>query len=445
MLTGTTLTVPAVTHIDAYDPADTKRRVKAILVGSMGNLIEWFDVYAYAAFALYFAGSFFPNSDPVAQQLSTSVIFAAGFVARPLGGLLFGHVADTRGRRNALTWSVLLMCLGSLLIAITPTYATLGIGAPIILASARILQGISQGGEYGTSVTYLAEVAHPERRGFYSGVWYMTLIGGQLCAILLLLVLQKVFLTPEQLRAWGWRIPFVIGALLAVYTLWMRRDMHESDHFRHAAAKARHSAGLRGVMKHWRQLLLVVGVTVGGTSAFYTYTTYMQKFLKLSVGLTDDRTTLVVTGSLIFAIALQPLYGALSDKVGRKPVLIAFGVLGTLFTYPLLSTLQATKSSLMAFLLICAAWAIVSGYTSIAAIIKAELFPTNVRALGVGLPYALTVSIFGGSVDSVALGFKNAGHESWFFWYATACILVSLTFYLCMRDMRQHSRMEHHA
>ena len=204
--------------VDAFDRADTRRRVKAILVGSMGNLIEWFDVYAYAAFSLYFAASFFPNSDPIAQQLSTSVIFAAGFIARPFGGLFFGHLADRHGRRNALTWSVLLMCFGSLLIAVTPTYATIGVGAPIVLTIARILQGISQGGEYGASATYLAEVAHPERRGFYSGVWYMTLIGGQLCAIVLLLVLQKIFLTPEQLREWGWRIPFVIGAALAIYT-----------------------------------------------------------------------------------------------------------------------------------------------------------------------------------------------------------------------------------
>ena len=430
---------------DAFDRADTRRRVTAILVGSMGNLIEWYDVYAYAAFALYFAGSFFPNSDPVAQQLSAAAVFAAGFVARPFGGLLFGHIADRRGRRNMLMWSVLLMCLGSLLIAVTPTYATIGVWAPAVLVIARIVQGISQGGEYGTSATYLAEVAHPERRGFYSGVWYMTLIGGQLCAIALLLVLQKIFLTPAQLRAWGWRIPFVIGALLAVGTWWMRRDMHESDHFRAAAAVAHGEAGLRAALRHWRTLLLVIGITVGGTSAFYTYTTYMQKFLKLSVGLTDDQTTIVVTIALVFAIVLQPLYGALSDRIGRKPVLVSFGVLGTLFTYPLLTALQRTTSPVVATLLICAAWAIVTGYTSITAIVKAELFPTNVRALGVGLPYALTASIFGGTVDSVALAFKNAGHESWFFLYATALIFVSLVFYVLMPDMKTHSRMEQHA
>ena len=328
---------------DAYDTADTRRRIKAILVGSMGNLIEWFDVYAYAAFSLYFASSFFPGTDPVAQQLSAALLFALAFLMRPIGGLMFGHVADAYGRRKALTWSILLMCFGSLMIAVTPTYASIGVGAPILLTLARIVQGLSQGGEYGVSTAYLSEVSHPERRGFYSGVWYTTLIGGQLCAILLLLLLQKVFLTPEQLKEWGWRIPFVIGALLAVYTYWMRRDMHETDHFQ-AAKKTAEKSGLAALMKHWPQLLLVVGITIGGTSAFYTYTTYMHKFLKLSVGLSDDQTTLVVLGSLIVAIILQPLYGSISDKIGRKPLLVTFGVLGVICTYPLLTTLQATKS-----------------------------------------------------------------------------------------------------
>jgi MHS family alpha-ketoglutarate permease-like MFS transporter len=429
---------------DANDRADMRRRVKAILVGSLGNLIEWYDVYAYSAFALYFAGSFFPTSDPVAQQLSAAAIFAGGFVARPFGGLLFGHLADRHGRRRALIWSVLLMCFGSLLIAATPTYATIGVGAPIVLAVARIIQGISQGGEYGTSATYLAEVAHPERRGFYSGILYTTLIGGQLCAIVLLLVLQKIFLTPEQLRQWGWRIPFAIGAVLAVYAMWMRRDLFESGHFTAAAAGAARHGGMAAIAGHWQPMLLVIGITVGGTSAFYTYTTYMQKFLKLSVGLTDDQTTLAVFVSLVVAIVLQPICGALSDRVGRKPLLVTFGVLGTLLTYPLMTTLQHTRSAAAATLLICGAWVIVSLYTSISAIVKAELFPTNVRALGVGLPYAITASLFGGSVDSVALAFKNAGQEAGFFLYATALIFVSLLCYLFMPDMKRHSRMEQH-
>jgi len=429
---------------DGYDAADTKKRVKAILVGSVGNLIEWYDVYAYSAFALYFAGSFFPASDPTAQQLAAASLFAVAFLVRPLGSIIFGYFADKYGRRMALTASVLLMCFGSLLIAVTPTYATIGVGAPIILALARILQGLSQGGEYGTSATYLSEVSHPNRRGFYSGVWYVTLIGGQLTAILVLLVLQKIFLTPAELKAWGWRIPFVIGALISVYAFWMRRDMHETELFKQSDRIVKKDSMWVLLGQNWKSMLLVIGITIGGTSAFYTYTTYMQKFLKLSVGLTDDQTTTVTAGSLLFAIILQPLYGALSDKIGRKPLLCAFGILGTLGTYPLLTTLQGTKSPLVAFLLICIAWAIVSGYTALTATVKAEMFPTAVRAMGVGIPYALTAAIFGGSVDSVALSFKQSGWEQGFYWYATGCIFVSLIFYLFIPDTKKHSKMEQH-
>jgi MHS family alpha-ketoglutarate permease-like MFS transporter len=427
---------------DGFDAADTRKRVKAILVGSVGNLIEWYDVYAYSAFALYFASSFFPQGDPAAQQLAAASLFAVAFLVRPLGSILFGYFADRYGRRNSLTIAVLLMCFGSLLIAVTPTYATIGVGAPIVLALARILQGLSQGGEYGCSATYLSEVAHPNRRGFYSGVWYMTLIGGQLIAILVLLILQKILLTPEQLKEWGWRIPFVVGAMIAIYAYYMRRDMHETELFKDAGKVVKSEGLFTTLGRNWKAMVLVVGITIGGTSAFYTYTTYMQKFLKLSVGLTDDQTTMVTAGSLLVAIILQPLYGALSDKIGRKPLLIAFGVLGTLGTYPLLTTLQATKSPFVAFLLICAAWAIVSGYTAQTAIVKAEMFPTAVRAMGVGIPYALTVAIFGGSVDSVALSFKSAGNEAGFYWYATACIFVSLLFYIAIPDTKTHSKMD---
>jgi MFS transporter, MHS family, alpha-ketoglutarate permease len=434
-------TTAAAPHLDL---ADVRRRLGAIFIGSVGNLVEWYDFYVYAAFALYFAHAFFPGHDPVVQQLNAAVLFAIGFIVRPLGGWLFGHLADRHGRRNVLMLSVLLMCFGSLMIAATPTYASIGVAAPALLGLARIIQGLSLGGEYGTSATYLSEVADEKNRGFYSSFQYVTLIGGQLCAIAVLLVLQQLFLTPEQLRDWGWRIPFLIGGLLAIIALVMRRGLHETDDFEAAKAVMRRESPLKALQRYPLEVLLVVGLTMGGTAAFYTYTTYMQKFLHLSVGLNDIETTLVTGASLIFALFLQPLYGALSDRIGRKWLLIWFGVMGTLSTIPLLYALQATRSALAAFLLIAGAWMIVAGYTSINAVVKAELFPTKVRATGVGLPYALTVSIFGGTVDSIALWFKWIGHETWFYYYLTALIAVSLIVYVSMRDTKHRTAMGRH-
>jgi MHS family alpha-ketoglutarate permease-like MFS transporter len=423
--------------------ADMRRRIRAIFIGSIGNLVEWYDFYAYTAFALYFAAAFFPGGDPVVQQLNAALLFALGFIARPIGGWLFGHLGDHYGRKNALMLSVLLMCLGSLVIAATPTYASIGVAAPVLLTVARMIQGLSLGGEYGTSATYLSEVADDKHRGFYSSFQYVTLIGGQLSAILVLLVLQQ-FLSGDQLRAWGWRIPFVIGAALAIIALAMRRGMHETEEFIASKVVVRRESSVRALLKYPREVLMVVGLTMGGTAAFYTYTTYMQKFLKLSVGLSDGHTTLVTAGSLIFALVLQPTYGALSDRIGRKPLLIWFGVMGTLGTIPLLTMLQSTKSALVAFLLICTAWLIVAGYTSINAVVKAELFPTKVRATGVGLPFAITVSIFGGTLESIALWFKSIGHEHWFGYYLTTVIFCSLLVYSSMRDTKKVSAMGRH-
>jgi MHS family alpha-ketoglutarate permease-like MFS transporter len=429
---------------DHLDIADVERRIKAIFIGSVGNLVEWYDFYAYTAFALYFAPAFFPNSDPVVQQLNAAVLFAATFLMRPLGGWLFGYLADHFGRRLSLTLSVVCMCFGSLMIAVTPTYASIGFAAPALLALARVIEGLSLGGEYGASATYLSEVADPKHRGFYSSFQYVTLIGGQLTAIIVLLLLQKVFLTPEELKAWGWRIPFVIGACLAVVAAVMRRSLQETDAFVEAKKAVNPTGSIITLLNYPKELLLVVGLTAGGTAAFYTFTTYMQTFVKLSVGLTEDQTTLTIFGTLVFATILQPIYGAISDRIGRKPLLIFFGVVGTLATVPILMTLKETKSPLVAFLLICAAWIFVAGYTSINAIVKAELFPTNVRALGVGLPYAITVSIFGGTAPAVALAFKNAGHEQWFYYYLSGMIFLSLLIYSTMRDTKHDSAMHRH-
>ena len=429
---------------DRLDIHDVERRVKAIFIGSVGNLVEWYDFYAYTAFALYFAPAFFPNSDPVVQQLNAAVLFAATFLVRPLGGWLFGYLADHHGRRLSLTLSVVCMCFGSLIIAVTPTYASIGLAAPAILALARVIEGLSLGGEYGASATYLSEVADAKNRGFYSSFQYVTLIGGQLTAIIVLLLLQKVFLTTDELKAWGWRIPFVIGAMLAIVAAVMRRNLHETEAFEEAKKVVNPTGSILGLLQYPRELLLVVGLTAGGTAAFYTFTTYMQTFVKLSVGLTEDQTTTVIFGSLLFATILQPIYGAISDRIGRKPVLMFFGIVGTLATVPILTELKDSKSPWMAFLLICGAWIFTAGYTSINAVVKAELFPTKIRALGVGLPYSITVSIFGGTAPAVALYFKTVGHEEWFYYYLSGIIFLSLIIYSTMRDTKHESAMHRH-
>jgi MHS family alpha-ketoglutarate permease-like MFS transporter len=417
----------------------TAWRLKSIFSGSIGNLVEWYDWYVYSAFSLYFAQHFFPKGDQTAQLLNTAAVFAVGFLMRPIGGWLMGVYADKHGRKAALLLSVWLMCGGSLIIAVTPSYTQIGIAAPLLLLLARLIQGLSVGGEYGTSATYLSEMATHRNRGFYSSFQYVTLIMGQLLALGVLIALQRVFLTPEQLDAWGWRIPFVIGAATAIVALLLRRGMSETEAFKRGSTP---SIGLmRRLMQHPKQLAVVVGLTMGGTLAFYTYTTYMQKYLVNSVGMNKADATLISAATLFVFMLLQPLIGALSDRIGRRPLLIAFGVLGTLLTVPIMTALKGVQSDWQAFWLIMAALIVVSGYTSINAVVKAELFPTEIRALGVGLPYAVTVSIFGGSAEYIALWFKSIGHESGFFWYVTVCIACSLAVYVLMRDTRAHSRI----
>jgi MHS family alpha-ketoglutarate permease-like MFS transporter len=429
------------------DPSTSSaRRLRSIFSGSVGNLVEWYDWYVYAAFSLYFAQAFFPRGDRTSQLLNTAAIFAVGFLMRPLGAWLLGSYADRHGRRRALMLSVLMMCAGSLLIALTPGYASIGVAAPALLLLARLLQGLSVGGEYGTSATYLSEMASRQQRGFWSSFQYVTLVLGQLLALLVLIALQRT-LAEGQLDAWGWRIPFAIGALAAVTALWLRRTMQETDTFHRSerdgdSAWQRRQGTLRALLDHPRAVLTVVGLTMGGTLAFYTYTTYMLKFLVNSAGLDRQAASLLNASTLFVFMLMQPLVGALSDRVGRRPVLIAFGVLGTLLTAPILQSLQDVQTVAQAFWLILAALAIVSFYTSINAVVKAELFPVEVRALGVGLPYALTVAVFGGTAEYVALWFKQAGHESGFYWYVTACIAVSLLVYLWMPETQRTSRIE---
>jgi MHS family alpha-ketoglutarate permease-like MFS transporter len=416
-----------------------RHRLRSILGGSAGNLVEWYDWYAYSAFSLYFAQAFFPSGDRTLEQLNSAAVFAVGFVMRPIGAWVMGIYADRRGRKAGLTLSVTLMCLGSLTIAVTPGYDRIGVFAPILLVLARLVQGLSVGGEYGASATYLSEMAGRGRRGFFSSFQYVTLISGQLIALCVLLVLQAL-MPATALEAWGWRIPFAIGGVLAVAVFYIRRGLAETESFQNAKAGDQPKSSAWALFRHYpRAAFMVMALTAGGTLAFYAYSTYMQKFLVNTAGFGRETATAITAAALFVYMLLQPAAGALSDRIGRKPLMVAFGVFGAALTWPIFTTLESVRGPVAAFLLVLAALVIVTGYTSINAVVKAEMFPARIRALGVALPYALSNTMFGGTAEYVALWFKHEGMERGFYLYVTGMILVSLIAYLTMRDTKAHS------
>jgi len=419
---------------------DTRRRIFAIVGASSGNLVEWFDFYVYSFCALYFAPAFFPSGNTTTQLLNTAGVFAAGFLMRPIGGWFFGRLADKHGRRMAMMVSVFMMCGGSLVIAVLPTYAQIGALAPALLLVARLFQGLSVGGEYGTSATYMSEVALKGRRGFFASFQYVTLIGGQLCALLVLVVLQQTLSTAE-LKAWGWRVPFVIGAVAALIALYLRKSLDETTT---AATRQRKEAGtLRGLWKHRVAFMTVLGFTAGGSLIFYTFTTYMQKYLVNTAGMSAKTASNVMTAALFIYMVLQPAFGALSDRIGRRNSMLCFGLFATIGTVPLLHALKDVTSPYAAFALVVLALAIVSFYTSISGLIKAEMFPPEVRALGVGLSYAVANAIFGGSAEYVALWLKSVGSESMFYWYVTLLCAIAGLVALRMRDPSKEGYLRH--
>ncbi len=405
-------------------------RIKAILGGSAGNLVEWYDWFAYSSTSLYFAALFFPKGDPVAQQLQTAAIFAAGFIMRPVGAWLMGLYADRVGRRAALTLAVALMCLGSFAIAILPTYGQIGVLAQYGLLAARLVQGLSLGGEYGASATYLSEMAGKTRRGFWSSFQYTTLIGGQVAALLVLVVLQHTLSKPD-LAAWGWRIPFAIGGVLAVVVFWMQSQLDETGAYlaEKAAPSSSKSGGERSrtmslLRDHPREVGIILVLTAAGSLAFYAYTTYMQKFLVNTSGFSKDTATAIMLAVLVLYMLIQPLIGWLSDKLGRKTTMAAGLTLGGLATYPVMTAIAHAHAALAAFGLIMILVICHSGYAAVNAVVKAELFPARIRGLGVSLPYAVANVLFGGTAEYVAGWLKQAKIESAFYAYVAVVMLA---------------------
>jgi MHS family alpha-ketoglutarate permease-like MFS transporter len=419
----------------AATPAMTSfQRIKAILGGSAGNLVEWYDWFAYSSFTLYFARHFFPKGDQTAQLLQAAAVFAVGFLARPVGAWLMGLYADRAGRRAALTLSVALMSLGSFAIAILPDYARIGAAAPLGLLAARLVQGLSLGGEYGASATYMSEMATKARRGFWSSFQFVTLIGGQLLALGVLIILQHA-MAKADLEAWGWRIPFAIGGLLAIVVFWIRTGLAETRSFTAVQAEGVRQRGAGTLFTRYpRETWAILGLTSAGSLAFYAYTTYMQKFLVNTSGFSKDTATTITAAALVIYMLIHPLVGWISDHVGRRTVLAATMGLGALATYPAMSVIAATRSPYVAFGWLMLLLLILSGYTAVNAVVKAELFPAHIRALGVSLPYALGNTLFGGTAEYAALWFKDVGRESGFFVYVSGVMAIALVIALRLRD-----------
>ncbi|WP_377370570.1 MFS transporter [Phenylobacterium ferrooxidans] len=415
------------------------QRFRAILGGSAGNFVEWYDWFVYSSFALYFAKHFFPKGDETAQLLQAAAVFAVGFLARPIGAWFMGLYADRAGRKAALTVSVSMMCAGSFAIAIIPDYSMIGTAAPVALVLARLVQGLSLGGEYGASATYMSEMAGRKRRGFWSSFLFVTLILGQLTALGVLILLQNI-LSPEDLAQWGWRIPFAIGGVLAIVVFWIRTGLEESQSYLTAQAEgAERSRTMLLFVKFPKETATIFALTSAGSLAFYAYTTYMQKFLVNTSGFTKDMATAITAAALLVYMIAQPAFGALSDVVGRKATLLAAFLLGSIFTYPIFSRIAVTSDATMAFALMCALVLILSGYTAVNAVLKAELFPAHVRALGVALPYATANAIFGGTAEYVALWFKKEGMESGFYVYVASIMAIAFLVALTLRDTNKHS------
>lgn len=436
----------AVTSQAAGEIASWKR-LKNILGGSGGNLVEWFDWFSYAAFSVYFASVFFPEGDQTTQFLKSAVVFGVGFIARPVGAWLMGVYCDRAGRKAGLVLSIVMMCFGSLMIALTPGHAQIGVLAPVLLTAARIIQGLSLGGEYGASATYVSEMAGKSNRGFWSGILYITLIGGQLLALGLLSLLQFL-MSPEALQSWGWRVPFVVGACLAIVVLWMRRDMDETASYT-AAKKAQVKRGstITLLKTYPRETAFILLVSAAGSCAFYVYTTYMQKFLinsaagPLGEGFSKDQASQIMLLVLVTFTIMQPISGWLSDVIGRRPMLAgAFG-LGAAAAYPIHRLLLTASEPMEAVVLCTIPLIILSGYTAVSAIFKAELFPAHVRSLGVGLPYAVASAFFSGNAESGALWFKHSGNESGFYLVLTALLATAFAATALMKEPKRHSRI----
>lgn len=414
-------------------PAPARRRgVRPVAVASVGNAMEWFDWGAFVTFAALLGAQLQPAGDATTNVLRTLSVFAVGFLFRPLGGALIGAYCDRRGRSAALRLSLLMMAGGSLLIALIPPYRTVGVLAPVLLVVARALQGLSAGGEGAAMSTYVSEMAPPGRRALYSSAIYISTTVGTLAATLLALLLNTT-MAPAQLAEWGWRIPFALGALLALYGWYLRGRMDETPVFGTVRERPRNPA-LQVVRTHPRAAVRVVAFTLGATVVYYTFASYLPLYAQLRHGVPANAALWAAVAAQVVFMAALPLLGLAADRFGRRPLLLVFG-----FGFACLSPVflgLLSSSAVRLFAVMTAALLLFGCYAAAAPAATLEMFPTAVRSSGVGLPYALTVAAFGGTAPYLNEYLAAHGHAGWFPWYVAALCLISSVSFVRYRETK---------
>ncbi|MCP1625158.1 MFS transporter [Pseudomonas nitroreducens] len=410
---------------------------RTIIAGSVGNTVEWFDWTVYTAFALYFSHQFFPSDNETTALLASFAVFAIGFAMRPLGGWLIGIFNDRAGRKAALNLTILMMALPSLLISLMPTYATIGIAAPVLMVLARMVQGLSVGGEYGAAATFLAESAPAGQRGLYSGFFFASIALGLLFASGLAWALSQ-WLSRDQLIDFGWRIPFFIGGLGSLAGFWIRHGVEETAAFR-KGQEQRHGQRVEQPLRTlWRDhpeaVKRLVGISLLGAFAFYLFVSYLPVHAIRTLGVAPGTAYAASSLALVVFMISQPLFGWLSDRIGRRPQLIVFALGYAALLYPVVRSMNASFASILAVELF--GLLLYGLYSAIAPAIKSELFSTDIRALGIGLPYNLVVAIFGGTTPYLMTWLQSRGQEQWFLVYVSVMALITLVAFVRMPETR---------
>ncbi|TQM14030.1 MFS transporter [Pseudonocardia kunmingensis] len=415
----------------------TPRQRKAIVAGAIGNTVEWVDWAVYATLAPIFASQFFAPGDETVALLSTLAVFAVGFIMRPIGGAVLGAYADRHGRKKGLMLTISLMAGAAFVIAITPTYAAIGIAAPLILLLARLVQGFSAGGEFGSSSSFLVESAAPKRRAF-AGSWQQVSVGaGALIASFMGFVLTST-LDDAAMQSWGWRVAFAVGGLLGLVGLWLRVSVEETESFQRASGEGRTSGKhpIIGMLtEHPVAALRVVGITIAGTLTYYVWISYMPGYASTTIGIPLEEALLANTIAIAYFLCLLPFVALLSDRYGRKPTLLAFAIGFLLLAWPLFQLLSLGGfGTLLVVELIGVT--LIAGYSANCAVVMAEQFPAEVRSTGIGLPYALAVAIFGGTAPYILTWMSSNGLADYVWLYVAAAALIGVAVYATMPETK---------